>query len=203
MKRPDSAVGGLTPTAWRPTRAGSSARRGRLARCGRFEVRCWRGEPGRASPPAPLESHPLFLSCSLPATLTGLRHPPATRGTKRKNPAWRGVTEVREPSCGPGRCGAGDGAVVHSDLQPRRGIVAQASRIPAKIIGIVSWLPQEYVPPSRPLPRTASVTERDRSEPRHFIRTDGAEVAVGYRGAAGCDVSSRAAPPRHQPVSAG
>ena len=85
--------------------------------------------------------------------------------------------------------------MVHSDLQPRLGIVAQASRIPAKIIGIVSWLPQEYVPPSRPLPRTASVTERDRSEPRHFIRTDGAEVAVGYRGAAGCDVSSRAAPP--------
>lgn len=111
----------------------------------------------------------------------GTQTPPGRRSTKRKNPAWRGVTEVREPSCGPGRCGAGDGAVVHSDLQPRQGIVAQASRIPAKIIGIVSWLPQEYVLPSRPLPRTASVTERDRSEPRHFIRTGGAVVVVLFR----------------------
>lgn len=50
-------------------------------------------------------------------------------------------------------------------------------------------------PPCKPIPSSTPVFERCRSESRHITRTDGAEVAVGYRGAADCDVSSRAAPP--------
>ena len=165
----------------------------RLARCGRFKVRCRRGEPGQA-PTSPDGRSPLFLAWLVAGDALGTRTPQPP-GTKRKNPAWRGVTEVREPSCGPGRCGAGDGAVIHSELQPQVAIVAQASRIPAKIIGIVSWLPQENVPPCKPMPRTTPVFERGRSQPCYFIRTDSAKVAVGFRVAAGRDVSSQPMPP--------
>ena len=179
MKPPDSAVGGLTPNSWTPTRAGSSARRGRLARCGRFKVRCRRGEPGRLLP-CPSGKSPLLLAGLVAGTVPGLGDPRPPKPQTQKPRVARGNGSSRTKLWArpmPGwRWGCGS-------LRPPAwvGIVAQASRIPAKIIGIVSWLPQEYVPPSRPLPRTASVTERDRSEPRHITRTDGAEVVVLFR----------------------
>lgn len=170
----------------------------RVAAATRLDV----GAVSRAEPPpAPMEGHPCSLSGSLPATFSGLGRPrtPGHQTQKprvaRGNGSSRTVLWARQVRGWRWGCGS---------LRPPAlaGIVAQASRIPAKIIGIVSWLPQENVPHTSQCPaqrRFLSAAAANR------VASSG-QMARRSRWDSGWRQSATYRPnpcPQHQPVSAG